>query len=113
MVIIALHIVVAPKGKAHLSPGGKRLSESRARNAKGLLLGAVVEDSLPHHRTGHQAVRLRRHRIVDKVVQELVGVEHIPGLGIVNLEVEMWPRRVTCIPAEGNILSLRHGTYQR
>ena len=106
VMIRALHIVVAPKRKAHLSPGRKRLSELMTSNTEGLRLCAVVKHPFAHHRSSHQPMCLWRNGIIDIIVQEFVGVEHIPSLGIVNLEMEMRPSRVSRIAAQGDKLTL-------
>ena len=99
VVIAALHIVVGPNGEAHPAPCCQR-----AVTGKGLLGSSSVERSLT--RNGHQSVYLGCYGILDKIVEELIWVEHVPRLGVVNLKMQVRSRRVARITAKGNELAL-------
>ena len=79
VVVGPLHIVVGPDGKAHLA--------------------------VPL-RNSHYLMNLRRDGVLDELMEELIGVEHVPRAGVVNLQMQVRGRGVARIATEGDELSL-------
>ena len=89
MIVYAVHIVVGPQGKSHLSPCFERLLQMMGREAKGLLLTASLEDALTLFRTCHESMSLGRNTIHQEVANEFQWVKQVPCTVVMDFKMQM------------------------
>ena len=110
VVIGGFAIVVGPKCKAYPAPCGKLAADGPGgvlplgiglSEAEGLLGKPSIEDSLAIHGNGHEGMGLGGYAIGNEMSQTGQRVAHHPGAGVVEFQMQMGPRGITGIAADG------------
>ena len=77
-----------------------------------VLTGASAVERAVSLRDSLETVGPRRDGVVEVVGKHLIGVEHIPCTGVVELEVQVGTGAVAGVTAEGDELSGRDGNVE-